>query len=116
MPFDAIKAKVDLMKYVERRKAGAVFGLIILFALLAIQFSSDPCPLHDRPAAHARGSGVSCKGLMCLCFPRAFCAPADSWLLEPSQEAAALREFSEGRVCRLFFLEVYHPPRASFLS
>lgn len=104
------------MSQPNRRKTGAVLGLAILFSLLYVQFSSDPCPLHDRPAAHARTSGVSCKGLMCLCIPHAFCAPAESWSIERSSVTGALREFFGGRVVRLFFLELDHPPRASFLA
>jgi hypothetical protein len=104
------------MKKAQRQEASAILGLLILFSLLYVQLAADPCPLHDRPAAHARTPGVSCKAMMCLCLPGAFFPPAQAWLVERYSESAPLREFSGGRTGRFFFLEVDHPPRTASLS
>ena len=115
MPLDAIK-KVLLMKQPRRRKIGAVLGLGILFALLYTQLFADPCPLHDRTGAHSSSSAVSCKGLMCLCFPSAFCAPAESWHVGSPPACAIFTELPGGRISRLYDLEIDHPPRGSLPS
>lgn len=103
------------MKKALLRRVGVGLALIVLFSLLYVQLSSDPCPLHDRPTAHAGSSAVACRGSMCLCFLHAYCPPAVAWMLEGALPAAVSREFPAERVFRLFFLEVYHPPRASRL-
>jgi hypothetical protein len=104
------------MKQVLLRRVGVGLALIVLFSLLYVQLSSDACPIHDRPTAHAGSSTVACRGPLCLCFLHAYCPPAVSWMLEGALTVALSRDFPAGPVFRFVFLEIYHPPRASRLA
>jgi hypothetical protein len=101
-----------LMKSAYLKRFGAGFAFLISFSLLYVQLSADPCPLHDRPTAHANSITLSCGGQTCICFLHTYCPPMLSSLPERPVTAEVSRDFPTELVLRRFFLSVYHPPRA----
>jgi hypothetical protein len=108
-----ISRPVAKMKPVHLRRVGSGLALFIVFSLLYIQLSADPCPFHDRPTAHARATTVSCPASMCLCFLHTYCPPAVTWSFQGSLAVRASREFSTEPAFRPFYLAIFHPPRSS---